>query len=203
MRTGAPTGASSEADSRPDREAAPEKTLPCGDCGEQFRNPQGLAGHRRLAHSTSTARTLDERKRALDEQSRAVTAKERTAQQREADAARVGEAARRKESELLLREEAVREAESIPEQDRVRGTARNQIATLPEVTTQTILRIRGVDYRIENDRLIHLYWPKGERTTFEDGQWFQFGGRAYRVHDGKLRAIPTSTILARVLGEEG
>jgi hypothetical protein len=197
--------ARAEGAARAHQAAEPEEGggFPCNDCHQLYKTPQGLAGHRRLAHSTSTSRQLEERRRALDEQSRAVASKERAAQQSAADVARIAETNRRREADLSQREEEVRAAGAIPENGRVRGVARQQIAALPEVTPQTILRIRGVDYRVnERGELIHLYWPKGLKTEFEDGQWFRFGGHAYRIHAGELRWVPPSKILARLLGEK-
>ena len=78
-----------------------------------------------------------------------------------------------------------------------------EIASLPDVTGETILRVDGADYRIHEDgRLEHLYWPKGEKTEFEDGGWFQFEGRAYAIRDGKLREVSSSEILAEILEAE-
>jgi hypothetical protein len=155
-----------------------------------------LAGHRQLVHSTSTARELDEQRQRLDQWQRAL-------KQKEAETAHTAEATRALNAELLRREQAVREEEQVTPEDHVLGIIQGEIESLPEVTVDTILRIRGVDYRIEDGRLIHLYWPEGQKTEFADGQWFQFGGRAYRIHDRRLRAISASTILAKLLGEQG
>lgn len=67
----------------------------CPDCGHTYKTAQGLAGHRRLAHSASTVRVLDERTRELDEHGKALDSKsaeiarrEATAQRREAELSR-------------------------------------------------------------------------------------------------------------------
>jgi len=181
----------------------PVPTNECQDCGQPFKTAQGLAGHRRLKHSTSTRAELDEQRRVLEGQARELTAKERAAQQGKAEAARAAEATRKREAEIARRERAVREAEETPEVERLRKTVMREIAALPEVTTETILRVRGTDYRIsEEGCLVHLYWPKGEKTEFEEDEWFQFGGRAYRIEDGRLNEVPSARILAEVLNGE-
>jgi hypothetical protein len=171
------------------------ESIPCPDCGTSFKNPQGLAGHRRLAHSASKARALDERGRELDEHRQAL-------ESRSAEMTRRESAAKRRETELAHREQAARKFEETPESERIEGIVRREIASLAEVTTETILRVRGADYRIEDGRLRHLYWPAGEKTEFEVGRWFQFEGRAYCVRDGELRSVRSSSILASVLEEE-
>jgi hypothetical protein len=186
----------------PTEQPVPEITT-CDDCGQPLKTAQGLAGHRRLKHSTSTARELDEQRRVLEGQARELTAKERAAQQREAETARAVEATRRREAEIARRERAVREAEETSEAERLRRTVEREVDALPEVTSETILRVRGTDYRIsEEGRLVHLYWPKGEKTEIEEGEWFQFGGRAYRIEDGRLSEVQSATILAEVLSGE-
>jgi hypothetical protein len=183
----------------PGRPEIAEKPVPehttCPDCGQPFKNAQGLAGHRRLAHSASTARALDERNQALTEHQRALETKA-------AELARKEEAARRREAEAARRERAAREIEETPDSERVQRIVDSEIASLPEVTTETILRVNGTDYRIEDGRLRHLYFPNGEKTDFEEGEWFQFDGRAYCVQDGELRAVRWASILAAVLDEE-
>jgi hypothetical protein len=175
-----------------ERQGPPEQpiqpTTPCPDCGQSFKTNQGLAGHWRLAHSNSTRRALDEHRRALDQQS--VELKRREG------------AARRAETEAARRERAARDIEETPESERIGRIVAREIASLPEVTEETILRVNGRDYRIEDGRLTHLYFPDGEKTDFEDGQWFQFGGRAYCVRDGNLRSVRPSAILAEFLDEE-
>jgi len=171
------------------------ESLLCPDCGQSYKTPQGLAGHRRLKHSTSTARALDERNQALTEHQRALETKA-------AELTRKEDAARRREAEAARRERAAREIEKTPESERVSRIVHREIASLPEVTSETILRVRGTDFRIEDGRLRHLYWPSGEKTEFQDGQWFQFEGRAYCIRDGGLRAVRPSALLAEVLAEE-
>jgi hypothetical protein len=171
------------------------ESIACPNCGQAYKTPQGLAGHRRLAHSASTARVLDERIRHLDERGKAL-------ESRSAEIARREATAKRRDSELARREQAAREIEQTPESERVGRIVRRGIASLPAVTSDTILRVRGVDYRIEDGRLRHLYWPKGEKTEAEEGQWFQFEGRAYCIRDDRLQAVRSSSLLAHVLGEE-
>ena len=186
-----------------EKESAGESEFRCDDCGQSSKNVQGLAGHRRLAHSTSTARELDERQRALAQRTQAATEKERAAREREAEARRGAEATRLKEAELARREKTVQEAESTPEAKRLLKVVRAEIQSLPEVSTETILRVNGTDYRISDaGELVHLYWPEGEKTEFQVGERFQYGGRAYCIRGGKLEAVRSSTLLAKVLGEE-
>jgi len=179
-------------------ESAPENVSPplnCDDCGQSFKTAQGLAGHRRLAHSTSTRSELESKQGELVQ-------RETSAKRREVEAARQLEAVHRQELNLAGRERAIQQLESVTEEARVGGIVVREVAGLPEVTSETILRVEGTDYRVEGGRLVHLYWPEGEKTELEDGQWFRFDGRPYRVHDGKLQPVRSSTILARVLGEE-
>ena len=183
------------AESQVDTEQPPAESIPCPDCGQSYKTPQGLSGHRRLAHSASTVQALDERRQELEEHGRALESKSAEIARREA-------AAKRRETELGRRELAAREIEETPETERVDRIVRRKIAQLPEVTSETILRVGGVDYRIEDGRLRHLYWPKGEKTPFEEGQWFRFEERPYCVREGKLRTVRSSAILASVLGEE-
>jgi hypothetical protein len=178
----------------PETEALPT-TTPCPDCGQAYKTPQGLAGHRRLAHSATIRRALDERARELDEHRLAL-------EQQSGELERREEAAARRETEAARRERAAREIEEVPETERIDRIVRREIESLPEVTTETILRVRDADYRIEDGRLRHIYWPKGEKTEFDEGQWFQFDGRAHYVRDGQLRTVRQSVVLASVLNEE-
>jgi actin-related protein len=167
----------------------PVPTNECQDCGQPFKTAQGLAGHRRLKHSTSTRAELDERKRSLEK--------------REAEAARAAEALKRREAEIARRQRELAAAKAVPKAERLRKAAEEEIAALPEVTEETILRCNGSDYRIEDGRLVHLYWPKGEKTEVEEGEWFQFEGRAYCIESGELRGVSDESILAEVLDGEG
>lgn len=166
----------------------------CDDCGQPFKTAQGLAGHRRLAHSTATRSNLEAQANDLAE-------REAAAKRREGEAARKAEAARQREADLARRQEEIAAAEAVPQAERIRKIVRDRVGTLPEVTADSILRVRGHDYRIEAGRLIHLYWPSGQRTELEDSQWFRVGGRAYKIADGRLLAVPASTVLASYLGE--
>jgi hypothetical protein len=74
----------------------------CEDCGQPFKNAQGLAGHRRLAHSSSTRADLEARAGALAE-------RETAAKRREAESARQVEAARRREVAAAAREREIAE----------------------------------------------------------------------------------------------
>ena len=78
------------------------ESYPCPDCGQSYKTPQGLAGHRRLAHSASTARVLDERTRELDEQRRGLESKSAEIARREA-------AARKRETEAARRQREIDE----------------------------------------------------------------------------------------------
>ncbi len=74
----------------------------CADCGQAFKTAQGLAGHRRLAHSTSTARELEERTRELETQ--LVELEDRSAK-----LARIEQATKRREAELTRRKREIEE----------------------------------------------------------------------------------------------
>ncbi len=81
----------------PAAEEPTRREISCPDCGLSFKTAQGLAGHRRLAHSTRTAQALDERGRELEERGRALESKSTEIARREAAARRLeSEAARRK-----------------------------------------------------------------------------------------------------------
>lgn len=174
---------------------APDPEYTCVDCGQPFKNAQGLAGHRRLAHSASTRSDLEAQANDLAE-------REVAAKRRERQAAQKAEAARQREADLSRRQEEIAAEEAVSEDERIRKIVRERIASLREVTSQTIIRVRGADYRIEDGRLIHLYWPSGEKTDFEEGQWFRIGRRAYKVAEGRLFAVRAPTILASYLREE-
>lgn len=96
----------------PETEPVPPKTVACPDCGLSYKTPQGMAGHRRLAHSASSARALDERDREL-------TGRQRALESKASELARKEEAARRREAEAARRERAAREVEETPEGERV------------------------------------------------------------------------------------
>ena len=187
---------------RPDPRTQPVLTNPCPDCGQSYKTPQGLAGHRRLKHSASTARELEERKRSAEQKEAELRARQEATERRAAEAARVAEATKRREAEIARRQRELAAAEAIPKSERLRRAVEEEIGSLPEVTEETILRVRGADYRIEGGKLRHLYWPKGEKIEFAEGERFQFGGRAYCVRDGRLRGVSASEILAEVLGKE-
>ena len=189
-----------EATQEPTDQPAP--TNECQDCRQPFKTAQGLAGHRRLAHSASTARELEVRRRSTEQKEAELRARQEAAERKAAEATRAAEAARRREAEIARRQRELAAAEAIPKSDRLRRAVEEEITTLPEVTPETILRVRGDDYRIEDGRLHHLYWPKGEKTEIEEGQWFQFEGQAYCIREGKLRAVRPSSILANFLEEE-
>lgn len=174
---------------------AQANSFACPDCDGSFRTAQGLAGHRRLAHSTSTLSELNARGARSAE-------REATAKRREAELTRQVEAARQTDADLGRREEAVRVAEAVPERERIGTAAARQIARLPEVRAGAILRVNGVDYRLSESGLTHVYWPKGEKFEVGEGERFRLGGRAYCIRSGQLRPVPASAILARLLGEE-
>ena len=190
-----------EATQKPTDPPVPQ-TVPCAECGQSFKTTQGLAGHRRLQHSASTARELEERKRSAEQKEAELRARQEAAERKAAEAARAAEATKRREAEIARRQRELAAAEAIPKSERLRRAVEEEIATLPEVTEETILRVRGDDYHIENGRLKHLYFPDGDKTDFEEGEWFRFGGRAYCVRDGRLREVTSAEILAEVLEEE-
>jgi hypothetical protein len=74
----------------------------CKVCGRPSKTAQGLAGHARLAHSSSTARTLEERRRELEERSQSIAA-------REAELSRASGAANRREGEIARRQQEIDE----------------------------------------------------------------------------------------------
>jgi hypothetical protein len=114
-----------------------------------------------------------------------------------------GEAdAAKRESDLSSRESRLQEALGTPAEERLRESVRREVRALPEATSDTILRVRGVDYRIEDGKLTHLWFPSGKKTSFEEDQWFRYRGRAYRVSEGRLRPVPPSAILSRLLDKE-
>lgn len=86
----------------PATEEPVSREFPCPDCGHSYKTAQGLAGHRRLAHSASTVRVLDERTRELDEHGRALESKSAEVARREA-------AAKRREAELSRRQREIDE----------------------------------------------------------------------------------------------
>jgi hypothetical protein len=69
---------------RTDKSEETGHTNDCEDCGLGFRSPQGLAGHRRLVHSTSTRRELDERSQALGAKEAEISQRARAARELEA-----------------------------------------------------------------------------------------------------------------------
>ena len=69
-------------------EDQPVPTNECQDCGQPFKTAQGLAGHRRLAHSASTRTELDERKRSAEQREAELKARETVADRRVAEAVR-------------------------------------------------------------------------------------------------------------------
>ncbi len=80
-----------------------EESLPtneCQECNQSFKTVQGLAGHRRLTHSASTARELDERNRELEAHRRAL-------EQKATELARAEEATKRKEAEVTRRKREI------------------------------------------------------------------------------------------------
>ena len=168
----------------------------CDECGQPFKNAQGLAGHRRLAHSASTRSEL--KTKAVEQAER-----ESTARRREVAVARRVEAVQQREVDLVRRERGVAAIESVPEHERIQMVVADRVRALPTVTVETILRVNGKDYRItEKGDLVHLYWPKGEKTPFEEGARFQFAGRAYCIRGRRLLSVPSSTLLAELLGEQ-
>ncbi len=74
----------------------------CQECGQPFRTVQGLAGHRRLAHSARTRSELEAKQAELAQ-------RETAAKRREAEAARQAEVARTREAEANRREREIAE----------------------------------------------------------------------------------------------
>jgi|SRR5579871_161091 len=74
----------------------------CDDCDQPFKTAQGLAGHRRLAHSTSTRTELEAKAGEIAE-------REAAAKRREAEAVRQAETVRRRETEAARREQEIAE----------------------------------------------------------------------------------------------
>jgi C2H2 type zinc finger protein len=84
----------------PDDSPRPGTDYPCDDCGQPFKTAQGLAGHRRLAHSTSTRTELEAKAGELAE-------REAAAKRREAEVARKVEAARQREADVARRQQEI------------------------------------------------------------------------------------------------
>ena len=162
----------------------------CEGCGLSFKSPQGLAGHRRLAHSTSAARALEERSRGLGEHQRALEARAAEIEQREASARQQVESTRRRETALARREQAIREAEETTSADKVRREISQFKDGLPEYEEGEIVRFGGNDYRVEDGRLSHVYFPDGEKHEHEEGDLLRIGERVYWVHsDGGIGGL--------------
>jgi hypothetical protein len=177
----------------------PPNTVACPNCGQSYKNPQGLAGHRRLAHSTSAARVLDERTRALERQGRELTAKERAAQQREAEAARLAEAARKREAELARRERAVRESEETTSAEKVRREIAQFREGLPKHEEGEIVRFDGTDYRVGDGGLTHVYFPDGQKHEHEEGDLFRSGETVYWIRNGEAVRLSDGQIIETIL----
>jgi hypothetical protein len=108
--------------------------------------------------------------------------------------------AERRAEELAERERRVRAAEATPESERLARVVRREIESLPEIEEGGLLRVNGDDYRLSSEKgLVHVYWPKGEKTSLNEGECFQFGGRAYSVDGGSLKRVPSERLLARLL----
>jgi|GEM_PF-3758886 len=74
----------------------------CDDCDQSFKTAQGLAGHRRLTHSTSTRSALDAREATLNE-------RETAAKRRETQIAREAAVTRQREVEVANRQREIAE----------------------------------------------------------------------------------------------
>jgi hypothetical protein len=113
------------------------------------------------------------------------------------------EDAEQREQELAERERRVRAAEATPESERLARLIRREIRALPEIVEGGLLQVNGTDYRLNSEKgLVHVYWPKGERTSLDEGECFQFEGRAYSVGGGSLKRVPSERLLARLLEPE-
>ncbi len=62
-------------------EGGDESILGCEDCDQSFKTAQGLAGHRRLAHSTSSRTELELREAAAREREEEVVRRQREIEQ--------------------------------------------------------------------------------------------------------------------------
>lgn len=107
MKTGAPTGTRSAEDLPESRGPALDETAgsgshSCSECGQSYKTAQGLAGHRRLAHSSSTRSELEAREGK-------VAGRESAAKKREAELVRQAEAHERREADLARREREIAE----------------------------------------------------------------------------------------------
>lgn len=74
----------------------------CEVCDQPFKTAQGLAGHRRLAHSTST-------RTELESMASELANRETAAKRREAEVARQAESARQRKAEAVRREQQIAE----------------------------------------------------------------------------------------------
>ena len=114
------------------------------------------------------------------------------------------EAAKR-EAALSGREERLQRALGTPAEERLRESVQRKIQALPEATSETILRVRGVDYRIENGDLKHLWFPSGKKTDFEENQWFRSGAgltESARVGLGACPRRPSSRTCSTARAEK-
>jgi hypothetical protein len=84
-------------------EGTGSEKLNCDDCDQPFKTAQGLAGHRRLAHSTSTRTALEAKEGKLAE-------RETAARRREAEVAQKSEATRQREAEVARRKQEIADA---------------------------------------------------------------------------------------------
>jgi hypothetical protein len=74
----------------------------CDECDQPFKTAQGLAGHRRLAHSATSRSDLEARAEEL-------AGRETATKRREAEAARKADIARQREAELAERQRVLDE----------------------------------------------------------------------------------------------
>jgi hypothetical protein len=154
--------------------------ITCPDCGQSYKTPQGLAGHRRLAHATSSAQALAQRTQELNEQRRGIESKTAEVARREA-------AARRREAELSGRERVAREFEATSAAERLQREIAHFKERLPEFGNGEIVRFDGRDYRVEGGRLEHVYFPNREKHELDEGDIFRIGPHVYWVRsDGGI-----------------
>lgn len=188
-----------ENETREDDQLVLPNAVACPDCGQSYKTPQGLAGHRRLAHSTNTARVLDERSRGLGERQRALDARASEIERKEASARRQVEATRRRETALTRRERAVRDAEATTSAEKVRREIARFKQGLPEHGEQEIVRFDGTDYRVEDGGLTHVFFPDGAKHEHEEGDLFRIGETVYWVRNGEAVRLSHGQIAETIL----
>jgi hypothetical protein len=132
----------------------PVRQFGCDDCDQPFKTAQGLAGHRRLAHSTSTRSELEARAGEVSE-------RETAAKRREAEVARQAEAARRREVAAATREQEIAEygpeALGYEECTECSGWLREGELGAHARTVHPLERKVATEFKISEDRVVSVW----------------------------------------------